>query len=391
MDLERGCREVFEGNRRNAFGGNFHLLSAESFPALLAQESGYHALALRHLDLDLALEELRTAYRANGLDGGALAHERALPDELERRDERVGKLGPIYREDGRSWLIDPPVLAYAAARVAASAGAGARELLESATAHLESGTEGSPLFDAVVDATEREEWCDEIANLTRSAVACGFDPERALRAGHPFVVEDPVFCGWFLLALEETKLAWEAIGDDRATLKLKIRSEMIAEAMNERLWWEEQEIYAGFDRGRNRPMLAVTAGGLIPAATRSLIQEGSAKRVIERHLRPSAAPLWGTCGLSFNPVDRDRPIDPGEVRWRGNVAFGVTYYWGHLALVRGQRISDARVARSQLEDRIAQQGFREYYDAVSGEGFGAGAKGGFTLPALALEMRASES
>lgn len=412
MDLESRCRELFAAHRRTAFDGAFSVPSLASYPCLFAWDSGYHALALRHLDRDLAVEELRTLYAANQLPNGLLAHEQPLPEAAERTVRVVERLGPIYREDGCSWLIDPPVAAYAAARISTELGEGGRDLLERATAHLdaiwaerlppdtglpvilhplESGTDGSPLFEPIVESTQRDEWSSETANLTRSAVACDFDPERALRAGHPFVVEDPVFCGWFLLALEEAHRAWELFGDPRATQKLKIRTEMIAEAIVERLWWDDQEIYAGFDRQRGEPLHTVTGGGLVPAATRSLYEEGSAKRAVERHLRPGGAPLWGQKGISFNPVSPDHPFDPDEILWQGNSVWGATQYWAHLCLMRVQRTSDARLVREQLEELIAEQGFREFYDAITGEGRGAGADDGFTWPALVLEMAANEA
>ncbi len=411
MDLERQCRELFEAHRQSAFDGTFHVPSLGRYPGLFAWDSGYHALALRHLDPELAMGELRALYAANRMENGLLAHERPLPEAGQRTSQVVERLGPIYREDGRSWLIDPPVAAYAAARLALQVGDQARDLLELATAHLdaiwserlppdtglpvilhplESGTDASPLFESVVESTDRDEWCEEIANLTRSAVACGFDPERALRAGHPFVVEDPVFCGWLLLALEEVWRAWERYDERQTIQKLRIRTEMIAEALRERLWWEDQEIYAGYDRRRGQPMAVVTAGGLIPAATHSLLEEGSAKRAVERHLRSGGAPLWGPSGVSFNPVLPDRPVSDDGLLWRGNVVWAVTQYWAHLCLVGVQRTADARLVREQLERLIAEHGFREYYDAVSGEGHGAGAERGFTWPALVLEMAANE-
>ena len=42
------------------------------------------------------------------------------------------------------------------------------------------------------------------------------------------------------------------------------------------------------------------------------------------------------------------------------------------------------------EALIARVGFREYYDANTGRGHGAGESGGFTWPALVLEMAAEE-
>jgi hypothetical protein len=59
-----------------------------------------------------------------------------------------------------------------------------------------------------------------------------------------------------------------------------------------------------------------------------------------------------------------------------------------MALLRNQRPDLATQARGQLEALIGRSGFREYYSAETGEGFGAGKEDGFTWPALVLEMRA---
>jgi hypothetical protein len=129
---------------------------------------------------------------------------------------------------------------------------------------------------------------------------------------------------------------------------------------------------------------------VLPAAASSLVEEGTAKRSVERYLRPSGSPLWGAKGISFNPVDPHAAPFDASLPWRGNVMLAATQYWGHLALLSAQRSADARVARKQLEERIEDQGFYEFYDVVTGAGAGAGAAEGFTWPALALEMRTVE-
>jgi hypothetical protein len=410
VDLEARCRDLFRSHCLEEFGGVFHVSHPTAYPALRSWDSGYHALALRHVDLELATAELRTLYGAGQREDGLVMHERPLPSAEKWAQDRVERFGPLFREDGGSWLIDPPVAAYAAARVVAEAGPSSRDLLESATRHLdaiwaerlppdtnlpvilhpfESGAGANALFDAVVDAQSAEEWAEEISTLTRSAVACRFEPLRALRSGHAFVVEDPSFCGWFLLALEEAVRAWELVGDSAAATRMKIRAEMIAEAILERLWWEEEEIFGGFDRRREEPLRDVTAGGLLPSAARTLVEEGTAKRSVERYLRPSGSPLWGAKGISFNPVDPHAAPFDEALPWRGNVMLAATQYWGHLALVASQRSADARVARKQLEERIEDQGFCEFYDVVTGAG--AGAVEGFTWPALVLEMRSLDA
>lgn len=409
MDLVERSRELFQGLRRDVFGGVVHCASSDTAGLVSALSSAHHALALRHLDSALALSELDTLYGTCQLEDGLLAEERALDPAAQVA--RASDFGPIYREDGRSWLVGPPVAAYAAAKLARQLGDPARRVLERATRHLdaiwgerlppdtplpvilhplEAAAYGSPLFDDVVESSQLSEWREEVAGITRSAVACQMDPERALRVGHPFVVEDPIFCGWLLLALEEAALAWEQLANGDAVRKLRIRADMIAEGLTERLWWDEEELFGALDRQREAPLRAVTAGGLVPVAARTLLASGGARRALDRHLRPGSTRLWNARGIAVAPIERGEDARPEPVPWRGAYISPATCYWGHLALVHAQRAVDARVARDQLESLIEVSGFREFYDARSGEGSGCGADGGFSWPTLVLEMSASE-
>ncbi len=390
MDLAERIREQLRSLERQEFGGRFHLARADAEGVLSAWSSAHCALALRSIDPELAAEELRALYRACQLESGLVMQERL-----------------VEQSQPGAHFTTPPVAAYAAARLVLSGDSEARDVLGHATAELdaiwserlpadtdlpvilhpsESGTPTSPLFDDLVEWEDPDECDEELATLARSAAACHFEPDRALRAGHTFVVEDPVFCGWFLIALEEGELAWQKLGDGAAAQKLSIRSRMIAEAIAERLWWDAEEVFVASDRQRGQPLQAITAGGLVPAQSRLLAENGRAGRAITRHLAPGSA-LWGARGISANPIVRDRVADPGASDWRGNRASALTQYWAHRALLRAGRPSDARVARGQLEGLIEEQGFRSHYDALSGEG---GGQIGVILPALALEMAASE-
>jgi hypothetical protein len=354
-----------------------------------------------------ALAELETLYALCGRGDGLLAAERAL--DAEAAEQRAAEIGEVFDADRRSVLISPPVAAYAAARAAVQVGEAARPLLERACQHLdaiwgerlprdtplpvilhplEAGTYGSPAFGEIVEATDALEWLEDTATLVRSAVACQTHPDRALRAGHPFVVEDPLFCAWFLLALEEAQRAWEKLGGADAQLtKLRIRIEMIARGIVERLWWDAEEVFTPIDRARQRPLRTLTLAGLLPAACRSVVEEGEAKRALERHLRPGVTPLWGTHGIAFNPIARDVQVDPAQVPWRGNAVSPLTHFWAHLVLMNARRPADARAARTQLQSLIESSGPREFYDAVGREGYG---HRDYVGAALVLEMQARE-
>ena len=390
---------------RGASEGAFHVADREAPNVLSAWDSAHLALALRHLDPAAAAAELRALYHACQRDDGLVAGARAF--DARARAALQAELGPLFGEDERSILIAPPVAAYAAARLASANGAAARDLLANATRELdaiwghrlppdtalpvilhplESGCARSALFDDLVEQDSDESWRDESATLLRSASACQLDPERALRAGHAFVIEDPVFCGWLLLALEACSQAWEKLGDTNACRKLRIRSEMIAEGVAGRLWWEEQEIYVAWNRGRQSALRAVTAGGLVPAAARSLLEEGTPKRAVDRHLRPGASPLWVAQGLSQRPIKRDEraPLASSAAE-----VSPLAMYWAHLVLIRADRGPDARVARTQLEELALERGFRAHYAAAAEDPSADGSDASF-WPALALEMRALE-
>ena len=408
LEFEARCRRLLPRLEREVNGLRFHVAAVDA-PAILSSWTSAHvALALRHLDPAAAAQELRNLYAGCQRDNGLLAAERVAGDR--ERALRTAQVGPIFGEDERSLLTAPPVAAFAASRLSLSDGAGLRDLLECATAELdaiwgerlppdtplpvilhplESGVPRSALFAKLLDAEDDDEWRDDSATLIRSAAACQLDPERALRAGHPFVIEDPVFCGWLLLALEECARAWEKLGDTKVCLKLRIRSEMIAEGIASRLWWDEQEIYAGWNRGRQSALRAVTAGGLVPAAARALIEEGTPKRAVERHLRPAASALWSSRGAFLTPPQRAERDETDTRAVRRDAAAPLAHFWSHLVLSRADRQADARIARTQLEAFALGRGFLDAYEIRQDEPEVA-AEDASMWPILALEMRELE-
>ena len=382
MEARSLSADLFARLAREHAAGSFHAPSASVDGAeqqLSSWACAHHALALRHIDAEAAAQELRTLYAACQAENGLVA---AAP---------LGEQPPF---------LAPPVAAYVTARLVLSSERGPRDLLDRAVQQLdaiwgerlppdtdlpvilhpaESCTPASPGFDGVI------EWTETVA---RSAAACQFDPDRALRAGHAFVVEDPVFCGWFLLALEEAQRAVEKLGDATTAQKLSIRAGMIAEGIAGRLWCEQEQIFAARDRQRDELLPVVTAGGLVPAASRILLEEGKARGAAARHLAPATSALFGSYGISFNPIVRDRTGGPVFAPWRGNASSALTAWWSHLVLLRTGRPSDAALVREKLEGRIEEHGHREIYDALTGE---PGGTSDCALPALVLEMEASES
>jgi hypothetical protein len=410
-DLAEACAAMFERHRVEAFDGVFHVPDVQRYPALFAWDSGYHALALRHLDPVSARRELDTLYRANRLPDGLVSHQRFVPGADDTRAFVESLFGPMFEGD-LTPFVDPPSAAYAAARLSlAGDDAGVAEsadpLLGAAVAHLrafaarrtldgvlpvalhpfETGTEGSAPQQQLVPGPP-EASIDRLRELTVSAVEAEMRPERALALGHAFIVCDPTVCGWYLLALEEVADACRARGRSAEAGWAETTAGSVAEAIAAALWWEDAHLFVAYDVVGRRQLRGVGAMGLVPAAARAIADLGISSTVFEHHLRVGS-PMWGGRGFAAGTVRPGGGVG-AFVQWDGNAVWGATAYWAHLLAVRLAMWDTARTLRAQVEALISAHGFREFYDAESGDPGGAGAESGFTWPALVLEMAATE-
>jgi hypothetical protein len=398
---------MFDRHRVEAFGGVFHVPDFDAYPALFAWDSGYHALSLRHLHPELAVGELSTLYEANLLPNGLLSHQRFVPGAEDTQRMIEDLFGPMFEGD-RTPFVDPPTAAYAAARMSASLGRPADHLLDEALGNLrtlatcrlvegcvlpavlhpfETGTEGNPFTGplardkGMLDLTRLKE-------LTLSAVSSGMAPQRALFEGHDFVVYDPTVCGWYLLALEEAASACALRGREADRAWATRTAQEVADAAASLLWSESDHLFGAYDLVHRQRLGGVGAMGLIPASTRAMVERGLSAAAADHHLRPEG-PMWGPRGFAAGTVQPGAGVRD-FVQWDGNAVWGATVYWAHLLALRLGRLGDARRLRRELQELIAVHGFREFYDAWSGEPGGAGARFGFTWPALILEMAAGE-
>ena len=360
-------------------------------------------MALLHIDPAAALEELTTLYRANRLPDGLLSHQRFVPGAEEQQQFIEELFGPMFDGD-RTPFVDPPTPAYAAARLSLALGAPADGLLDAGVAHLralarlrtvgghslpavlhpfETGTEGSALMRTLLPGGPGGSLA-RLKDLTISARNAHMAPEEALASDHGFVVYDPTVCGWYLLALEETAAACRARGRHDEAAELAAMAAAVAGEIETVLWWDEGRIFVAYDVTRGAQLRGTGAMGLLPAASHALAASGLSERVAERHLH-RGGPMWGPFGFAAGTISPGSGVG-SFVQWDGNAVWGATAYWAYLLAARLGRWVEAGRLGDQLTGLIDAHGFREFYDAETGEPGGAGATSGFTWPALALDM-----
>jgi hypothetical protein len=225
---------------------------------------------------------------------------------------------------------------------------------------------------------------DRLRQLTESAVREEMAPAAALAAHHPFVVYDPTICGWYLLALEEVAVAFRRRGRQQTAAEFDRLADAVAADVERLLWWPEGRLFAAYDLVAERRLDGVGAMGLIAAASARACADGLTATVAAHHLGP-AGPMRGRFGFAAGAVRPGGGVG-SVVQWDGNAVWGATVYWAALVAHRAERPDVAADLRQQLVALIRRSGFREFYDAETGEPGGAGASSGFTWPALVLDM-----
>jgi len=377
--LAAAARSLLESNwregRYRGFEYGFSVPSPRSYPWQWYWDSCFHAIVRRRFDRTRARKELETLLvpAQDGFVGHTILWGRPL--DLQR----LVRYNVGARRDLMTRTIQPPLLAWAwriavgdpsshDGLIAHHAWLKAHRDLEGDNLLWivqpdESGLDASPKFDHVwgLLAQGRPLFPLLIARNRR----LGFDAHRIAAAGHPVVCEVVTNVLW--------SLAEQALGRSSPTPTLI-----------ERLY--DERLGRFFDLSRN-PARALanerrsrTWDTLAPLALPDLPEAIGRRLVEETLLQPSFRDAVPLASVALDdPSHSRRERWWGRHRhWRGpswvNSAWLVT-----LGLRRLGYHAEADRIAVRLEQVIATEGFREYYEARSGRGMGAHDFGWSTL------------
>ena len=394
--LEQGARRVLLGNQRrgraewNGKEYSFVCPAQRSYPFQWYWDSCFHAIALIHLDVEMAKGELLTLMSA-ALPSGFIPHltfwETDKSDAFLRYN-LVGRTSPYY-----SSTIQPPLLAYSVERVYQASGDEAflHSALPTLKAHYrwlkenrdpdgdglisilqpeESGTDCSPKYDDDLHLREltNEGFLVELRKLYRSYEPLRGDDRRILQADL-FNFEDVLVNSIYIFGLRALARLLALAGDEDASEFLK-EAELARYSLISKCWDEEAGAFFDLSGAAERPVKVVTISCLMPLILEDLPEE-IVRRLVDG-LLTSPDHFWLPYPLPSVSASEPRflPGNPHGFIWRGPTWLNTNWFLSHSLRRHGyEQLADEIVAKSH--QLVEGAGFREYYNPYSGEGYGA--------------------
>jgi len=322
-------------------------------------DSALHAIAFRHVDPELARNQLRVMLAHQFPDG-------MLPDAIF--DE-----GVVSEIDHpvRGKVTKPPILAWAALKL----------------------HESNPSLDFLKEIYLPLVRCNDWWFSTNDG-----DADGLVQYNHPYSsgldnsplwdhgmpAESPDINTYLNIQMDSLATIAEILGrNDEATL-WRERAKALTLRMLEDLWDEEAGLFRALHNGK--PVPVVTPFNLYPLWTGQL--PGKIKKRLVAHLK-NPDEFWGKHMIPT--VARNDPAYNLEAMWRGPIWANVNYFFVE-ALQKVGEIELARELRHKTLDMIMEQpGIHEYYNPETGRPPAAAAKMFGWTAAVFIELALQET
>ena len=410
-DLRSVVEALYQSNRRQGhadwcdYDYDYVCPSPDTYPFQWFWDSCFHAIVLTRFDPARAVTELRTLL-ANQLPDGFISHMTLW--ERDQRDAAQATLQINWRTPWLSDAMQPPLLAEALAAVVQGGGGShvLRELLPAVRAYYdwcqrvrdidgsgllvvfephETGMDQSPVFDAYVGVRDLSPrgFAAAWRAIAEAQAAVGRDPARMVELDR-FVVWDVLINAVYAENQRVLADLLAQAGDDAGAAEMHGRSERTAATLVGRCWSDADGDFHALAGRAGHPLPGGSVAGLLPLVLADCPEPIVARLVrrLEDETEFGARfpiPSVARSHAAFSP----RPL--GNLLWRGPTWVNINWLVARGLRRRGRpdvarRIEDASLAL------VERSGFREYYNPLTGAGYGAR---DFAWSALALDMLAA--
>jgi putative isomerase len=298
-------------------------------------DSALHAIAFRHIDPELARNQIRVIL-ANQLPDGM------LPDAIFDEGIVAEIDHPIH---GR--VTKPPILAWAAMKI------------------HETAPDINFLKEIYEPLKRCNEWWFEHNDDDHNGIvqythpySSGLDDSPLWDFGMP--VESPDINTYLAMQMECLAEMADIIGRKDEALEWRNRSEAQVKRMIEHLWDEEAGMFLALNNGN--PIPVTTPFNLLPLWTGKLPQN-IAKQLIAHITNPDE--FWGRYPLPT--VAYNDPAYAPAKMWRGPVWANVNYFFVEALERTGEHELASELREKTLDLMTNQAGMREYYNSQTGK------------------------
>jgi hypothetical protein len=319
----------------------------------------FHALAFRHVDPELARNQLRTMLACQLPDG-------MIPDAVYDEAVVADIEHPLRAE-----VTKPPIMAWAALKL--------------------DETDPSPGFleEIYVPLVRWNAWwfamndddADGLAQYNHP-YSSGLDDSPLWDYGLP--VESPDLNTYLCVQMGSLAMMAETLGMLAEAAMWRRRSAAIVRRMIEDYWDEDAGLFRALHDGR--PIPVVTPFNLYPLWTGQL-PDSNRERLLAHLTNPDE--FWGEYPIST--VARNDPHYDPETMWRGPIWVNINYIFIEALRQAGEH-NLARVLLERTLDLVMNQpGIYEYYNAETGKpsSLAAGAFGWSAAVFIDLALQAS--
>ncbi|MDP3989481.1 MAG: trehalase family glycosidase [bacterium] len=391
--LKKESIAILEKNRRVVDGYTYTVPSPTAYPHQWLWDSCFHAIALSHIDISVAEDELR-ALVSHQFENGMIPHM------IYWQKDNGSFVDIEWGKEGTSAITQPPMIAYAVLQIYQQNNETAflsemypymhrfyTYLLTQRDPrgnHLigiinpdESGEDNSPRFDIPLGLPHQHSLAENTKrrfDLFKKNIACDFDAPHCMK--NFFWVKDVPFNAIMVKNLECLARIATLLGnhDDVATYKKEM--DAIRRAMRERMY--EDGVYLS-TYGADYKTIHTHTWAIFAPLFAGLYSREEAEKLILTHLR-NPAEFDAVCGVP-TVAKNDPAYDPVGF-WRGPVWMSVHWFISKGLRGYGFHNEADRIVQKSCE-LIQRSGFREYYHPDTGEGLGAV---DFTWSALIVDM-----
>lgn len=205
---------------------------------------------------------------------------------------------------------------------------------------------------------------DRYAYLVKFFAARKYD-EASIAATCPFLVQDVLFNALLCQGNRDLAAIARILGEDPQPYETW--AEQTAQALNQKLWCEEDGTYLDFDMVTNQHIHASTVAAFLPLFA-GIPDQQRAERLYRTLNSPAFCALDETC-YAVPSYSRQAPEFAPDRYWRGPVWININWLLYHGLRRYGFSKYAQRVRQSSIE-LVQQHGFYEYYNPLTGEGRG---------------------